>query len=430
MLIELTVKNFRSIHSAQTFNLTKSHSNELNENTFSPESNKEVTLLRSAAIYGANASGKSNFINSIRSMQYIVKKSSKDISRGEKLPVTPFKLSRNSINEPTEFEVLIISNGVKYQYGFALTANQVTEEWLYAFPRGRPQRWFIRAYDKEKNEYAWEFSNLFTGKKQLWRDATRENALFLSTAVMLNNEQLKPIYDWFNDTLKTTDIMGWSPNYTAKVCSEESGKLEVLKFLKAADLDISDIISEEKKIDQSFFPEDMPNEVKSSLLENIGETNYIDIKTIHKTEEGDDVLFDLDDESDGTKKLFSFAGPWIDSLRSGRVLFIDELHDSLHPSIVKFLVKLFNNKQTNPKNAQLVFSTHETSILDQQVFRRDQVWFCHKEKDQSTCIYPLTDFSPKKSVENLEKAYLSGRYGALPLTSTLDFQSLTKTTGE
>ncbi|WP_257274795.1 ATP/GTP-binding protein, partial [Endozoicomonas sp. SESOKO4] len=132
-------------------------------------------------------------------------------------------------------------------------------------------------------------------------------------------------------------------------------------------------------------------------------------------------FFDLNEESDGTRKLFSFAGHWLDCLRNGKVLFIDELHNSLHPNMVKFLIKLFNDQKTNPHNAQLVFTTHETSVLDQHVFRRDQIWFCNKDKNQSTTIYPLTDFSPRKGVSNLEKAYLSGRYGALPLVSNFQF---------
>jgi AAA15 family ATPase/GTPase len=145
----------------------------------------------------------------------------------------------------------------------------------------------------------------------------------------------------------------------------------------------------------------------------------ISIKTVHKTAQGKDILFDLDDESDGTRKIFSFAGPWIDTLRNGKVLFIDELHDSLHPHIVKFLVNLFHNTKTNPNNAQLVFTTHETSILDQDVFRRDQIWFCKKDREQTTEIYPLSDFSPRKGAENLEKSYLAGRYSALPVISTV-----------
>lgn len=395
MFIELIVENFRSIKSKQIFSLAKAKSMELVENSFLPAAPGASPLLKSAAIYGANAAGKSNFILALGAMNSIVVNSAKETQRGDKLAVVPFRLCESSTAQPTEFEVVFIAQGIKYQYGFALTAQKITEEWLYAYPNGKPQRWFIRAFDKSRNDYVWDFGSFFSGKKQLWKESTRSNALFLSTAVMLNSEQLKPVYDWFSDTLKVVAIGGWSAEYTAELCRDNKGKADVLKFLKSADLDIEDI--------------------------KLGDADIIDLKTVHKTAAGNHVLFDLEDESDGTQKLFTFAGPWIDSLQNGKVLFIDELHDSLHPNMVKFLVNLFHNPKTNPNNAQLIFTTHETSILDQNVFRRDQVWFCDKAQDQSTSLYPLTDFSPRKGVENLEKAYLSGRYGALPLISTLEY---------
>ncbi|BDU37931.1 AAA family ATPase [Vibrio nigripulchritudo] len=419
MLIELFVENFRSIRERQQFSLIKSTNDDLRDNFFTPESQKNTPLLRSAAVYGANAAGKSNFILGLGTMKRIVLSSAKDSQRGERLPVKPFLLSEGTSNAPTEFEVLFISQGVKYQYGFSVTKDRIVDEWLFAYPKGRPQRWFIRAFDNDTGEYAWDFSSLFQGKKQVWKDATKSNSLFLSTAVMLNSEQLLPIFDWFKDTLKVAGIGGWGPVFTAELCEEQETKLEVLKFLKSADLDITDISLEQKKIDESFFSSDMPKEVKDMLLADLEEREFVDIKTIHKGHEGQSVLFDLEDESDGTRKLFSFAGPWLDSLKNGRVLFIDELHDSLHPTMVKFLINLFNNKKTNPNNAQLVFTTHETSVLDQNVFRRDQIWFCEKQSGESS-LFPLTDFSPRKGAENLEKAYLSGRYGALPLVSNLE----------
>jgi len=148
----------------------------------------------------------------------------------------------------------------------------------------------------------------------------------------------------------------------------------------------------------------------------------VDVRTAHLNNHNEAVFFDFEDESDGTKKLFAFAGPWMDVLKNGYVLFIDELHDNLHPKLVQFLVKLFHNKETNPKNAQLIFTTHETSILSQDVFRRDQIWFCERNKMQSTSLYPLSDFSPKKGKENLERSYLSGRYGALPFIRSFNME--------
>jgi AAA15 family ATPase/GTPase len=419
VIIEFSVENFRSIKTRQTFSLTKSNSDELGGNAFDPDILSASSLLRSAVIYGANAAGKSNFIKAVQVMREIVTNSAKNSQRGDKLPITYFKLCDSTVGKPTEFEVVFIAEGIKYQYGFSATAERVMEEWLYAFPKSRPQRWFIRAFDEAKGEYVWDFSSFFTGKKQTWKESTRDNSLFLSTAVMLNSEQLEPVYDWFTKTLKVAGIDGWNGAYTAELCTKDDGKKDVLKFLNSADLDINDLKLESKKFDTSNLPDDMPSELKERLLKDLEGEEFIEIKTVHKTAQGKEVLFELDDESDGTRKIFSFAGPWIDTLKNGRILFIDELHDSLHPHIVKFLVNLFHNKKTNPNNAQLIFTTHETSILDQDVFRRDQIWFCKKEKDQTTEIYPLSDFSPRKGAENLEKSYLAGRYSALPVISTV-----------
>ena len=143
----------------------------------------------------------------------------------------------------------------------------------------------------------------------------------------------------------------------------------------------------------------MPDDVRAMVVKEMeGKEILAELNMMHKDSTGKLVAFDFDDESDGTQKLFSFAGPWLDTLMSGHVLFVDELHDNLHPRLVQFLIELFHSSETNPKNAQLVFTTHETSILNQEVFRRDQIWFCEKGSEKATQIYPLTDFSPRKGV--------------------------------
>ncbi len=419
MLIEFSTANFRSLRDRQTLSLTKAKGDELVEsNTFTTVAANTFELLRSAAIYGPNASGKSNFLLALQTMKEIILESATNLQRGDKLPVTPFRLSKATRHAPSEFEVIFIVDKVRYQYGFSATADRIHEEWLLAYPKGRPQRWLGRIWDEQKQSYDWELGNNLTGEKQLWQKSTRDNALFLSTAVQLNSEQLQPVYDWFNDTLHMTNISGWSPGFSASLC-EKSEKAQVMDFLRAADLNIEDIVVETEPFDIKALPDDMPTHVKKMFADELKDKKLVDIKTVHKSEEGDKVTFDFEDESDGTRKLFAFAGPWIDTLTNGCVLFIDELHDNLHPRLVQFLVRLFHNSETNPKNAQLVFTTHETSILNQDEFRRDQIWFCEKGEDQATTLYPLTDFSPRKGRENLELAYLSGRYGALPYVRPL-----------
>jgi AAA15 family ATPase/GTPase len=414
MLVDFKVKNFRSIKEEQLLSMVASSQKEfIDTHTFLPTTSKNLSLVKTTAIYGANAAGKSNILKAMETMQEIVLESGSRYQRGDELPVKPF-LFDNEVNEPTEFEINFIYDEVRYQYGFATTKEKITEEWLIAYPKGRPQNWFARAYDKEKKEYQWQFGDKLTGKKQLWQESTRSNALFLSTAVQLNSKQLKPVFDWFADKLRITGVVGWNPSFTMKLCSDAEYKENILKFLKMADMDIEDIEVEKEDFDPSKLPEDMPAEIREDIIKEMkGKEVIKEAKFYHLDNYGRKVALDFDDESDGTRKLFSFIGPWLDSLKNGNLLLIDELHDNFHPLMVKFLIEIFHNKDMNTSNAQLIFTTHETSVLNQDTFRRDQIWFCEKQ-NRATTLYPLTDFSPRKGVDDLEKGYLSGRYGALP----------------
>jgi len=403
MLIDFKVKNYRSIKDEQDLNMLSTKQKEhIDTHTFEPNASTPISLLKTAAIYGANAAGKSNFIKALKTMQEIVVHSATKYQRGYLLPVKPFLFDVGSSTEPTEFEVTFIADGIKYQYGFSATKEHIVEEWLIAYPKGRPQNWFARVLNTETIalSYDWQFGEKFTGQKQLWQESTRENALFLSMAIHLNSEQLKPVYDWFDKTLRITGVGGWNPKFTIELCKQDKRKESILQFLRMADMDIEDIEIEDKR-------EDIDKGSWSSFF------NPVSVKMWHKDNSGNKVPLALEDESDGTQKLFAFIGPWLDSLEQGHVLLIDELHDNFHPLMVKFLVELFHSKVTNKSNAQLIFTTHETSILSQDVFRRDQIWFCEK-KNKATELYSLVEFKPRKGVTDLEKAYLSGRYGALP----------------
>lgn len=425
MLVEFTVKNYRSIKDEQVLSLAKAKGDELEDsNCFTPDAPSSVPLLRSAAIYGANAAGKSNIIHAMMAMESIVRNSASSNQEGDEISVTPFLFDDDSPSEPSEFEMVFISEGVRYQYGFAATKYNVVEEWLIAYPKGRPQRWFSRSFNSKTKLSEYKFSDSLTGQKSVWQSATRTNALFLSTAVLLNSEQLKPVFNWFKKRLRPTDVGGWGPSFTATLCDEEVTKKRILSFLKAADFNIHDIKVDKKKFDLEMLSDEIPESARASIIKELKEKEFLDIKTIHKTASNKLVLLDFEEESDGTQQFFSFIGPWLDTLKNGNILVIDELHDSLHPKMVKYLVGLFNNSKTNPKNAQLIFTTHETSILNQDVFRRDQVWFCEKDKSQATSLYPLTDFSPRKDRENIEMGYLSGRYGALPYVREFDLDEV------
>lgn len=419
MLIELSIENYLSIHEKQTLTLVANKSDDKPGNVFSGDKSANLRILRSAAIYGANAAGKTNFMLAMRTMADIVKNSASKYQEGDELDVVSFGLHTDSVDSPSEFEVVFLAEGIRYQYGFSASNEMIHDEWLFAYPKGRPQKWFTRQWDGNKDDYDWEFGAYLQGEKNVWQKSTRQNALFLSTAVQLNSNQLKPIYTWFSNTLRMTGVNVWHNNFTASLCQSEK-KSEILKFLKNANIDIEDIKVDKDKFNVDSLPQSMPDDVKKAMASNLSDKDFFDITTYHKNNQGELIAFDIGAESHGTQKLFSLAGPWIDSCQSGRVLFIDELNDALHPKLVMYLVGLFNNPSINTSGAQLIFTTHETSILNQEVFRRDQIWFCEKNNLGESRLYPLTDYSPRKGRENLEAGYLDGRYGAIPYIANIE----------
>ncbi len=423
MLIEFSVTNFMSIKERQTFSMVASKSQELvDTHTFNAShamGKSEIRLLRSAAIYGANAAGKTNLLLAIRIMARIVMQSVSEYNQGALLPVSPFMLDAKTRNAPSEFELHFIVKNVRYQYGFSATQERILEEWLIAYPYNRAQRWFDRKWLSKKREYRWDFGAFLSGEKNIWKNTTRDNALFLSVAVHLNSQQLQPLYDWFTKNLFFSDqffsnIQGLNSilNFPLR---DEKMKKKVLDFLKAADLGIDDLILKKRNIKEDDSMKDIPEAVKRSIIKIMEEDKkFYKTATVHLDTDEKPVEFDFDVESSGTKKIFYYASYWVDALEKGCVIFIDEFSDKLHFELVKFLIKFFHNDENNSRNTQLIFTTHETSLLNQKLMRRDQIWFCEKNKIGATAVYPLTDLRPRKGRENLEQGYLSGVYGALP----------------
>lgn len=417
VLVEFSVSNFMSIQEPVTLKMSSTKGSEhRNTNTIKSDVRALSDLVSTAVIYGPNASGKSNLIRAMSTMENIVLESAGSAQSGDKLNITSFRLNETSRNLPSEFNVVFVVDSVRYEYGFAASEKRIFEEWLFAYPKGRAQQWIDRSYDSENDRYEWGSMDKLTGKKQTWQSATRSNALFLSTAVQLNNQQLEPVFNWFAKTLRVIGFGGIYPTFTARTCAEDNSCDKVVKFLKNADIDIEMIEVKQEIFDAKKLSGDMPEAFREEIERDLQGKLLYEVRTGHLSNKGSMVFFDLDEESDGTKKLFSIAGPWLDTLKNGYVLFIDELNDSLHPKIVKSLITMFHDKKINKKNAQLIFSTHDTTILNQDLFRRDQIWFCEKNEDQATNLFPLTDFKPRKGYENFEKSYLAGRYGAIPYT--------------
>jgi len=414
MIIEFSVTNFRSIKDTQVLSMVASSSKERWEaNTFAPNSPSTPRLLHSAMVLGPNASGKSNLVKALYFVADLVEHSASGKQRGDRLDLQPFRLTAETAQAPSEFEIVFEQSSVRYQYGFAATAEGIREEWLIAFPEGRSQRWFARTVDPAGEDTEWYFGPAFKGPKKTLSEATRPNALFLSTAVQLNNQQLQPVFDWFVDRLRAVPAGRDFPtthfdSYTATRCRKDTDRKRVLEFLKAADLGIEGLSVEVAKWTAEDLPEGFPDDLAKQF---VGKERLEVYSQHHDLDTGEAVDFDFGDESDGTRNLFSWAGPWLDVLDRGLVLVIDELDTSLHPTLVRFLVNLFHSAETNPYGAQLICTTHDVTQLEGEL-RRDQVWFVEK-RQQQTHLYPLSDFRPRKH-EAIGRGYLRGRYGALP----------------
>ncbi len=412
MLVEFRVKNFRSLRDEQVLSLVASTDKTLlDTHALSTGLRAAPHLLKSAVVYGANASGKSNLIKALQYMRGVVLESAAVIQPGQTYSVQPFRLDVGSASQPTEFEVTFILNGVRYQYGFAMTSQRIVSEQLLVYKAFKPQRWFERRFDAESGKDVYEFGPSLKGAKSLWEGATRSNALFLSMAVQLNSDALRPVFDWFANRLVIFNEQSpLSPQFSVQMLKHEAKRKAICDFLRAADISIAEIDVATKQALVHNFHFDLATGKRE---EESSEQAIDEVKFHHVTEQGE-AVFDLMDESSGTRNLLFLTGPILDILNKGLTLVVDELDTSLHTLLVQALVRLFHQIEVNTGGAQLIFTTHDTSLLDAYgLFRRDQIWFVEKGSDQSSSLYPLLDFSPRKN-EAFERGYLQGRYGALP----------------
>lgn len=431
MLIEFSVANFKSIKDKVCLSLLADTENttQLADNASAPllkNNQPAIPLLHTAVLYGQNAGGKTTLLDALARMRHIIRNLSE--SPGKHLPLTPFKLDQNTRKKPSFFEVCMIVAGVRYQYGFEATSDCIMSEWLYAFPKGIKQTWFERKIDSKTKKQNFVFDENFSGPKMLWKEATAPNLLFSTVAVKFNSEQLKPIFEWFDK--KLIPIVGnvqLPAHYDSFTwCMEDAKKSKILDYLKQADFTISDIqaIQRAIRINEMHDINALNNTKLVGALKQIYQTVYTDkvwerrLISTHQDNQGNPIDFDFyAAESHGTQQFFKLAAIWLGALADGAVIVIDELCTGLHPLLVEFLIKQFNSKQSNQTHAQLIFTTHETHVIDlvrQQKLREDQIWFCARNRQNATELYSLLEFEQVPGLDNFAQAYLTGRYGAVP----------------
>ena len=403
MLLEFSCSNHKSIREEILFSAIASSDNTF-ENRMIKFSN--IRVLKSAVIYGANGSGKSNFMDAIAFVKGLVMYSINN-QPGQGIQQTPHKL--DGYERESTYKIQYVKNNTRYVFGFSLRNMLVTDEYLYYFPNNKQTRIF------ERSEDSFVEGSKFRGKFSSCKNVLKPNRLFLSCAANFSavNEVMEA-YNFFSNDLviygpESQD--GWINYSLLQMYKDRKLKSLALKFLKELDTGIKDIVIsvDQKKLDATNLPSFLSDEFKKVLLQK--EFSAINAKIVYD-------CFDVDlfqEESSGVKKLVGVLCPIIDIMVSGKVLICDELESSLHESILYSIVKLFVELK-NVEQSQMIFTTHETGLLNLDLFRRDQIWFTEmRQKDRSTDLYSLAEIKNVRKEENFEKGYVSGKYGAIPM---------------
>lgn len=415
MLVEFRVKNYRCFRAEQVLSLVAGADASLPANLIDPgpAAPAGLKLLRSVVIYGPNASGKTKLLDAMHVVSELIDFDPTQGRRRE-FDVEPFLLDPAMRDQPSEFEFTFIQEGVRYQYGFAIDRKQVHREYLYGAPRGRNALYFMRELKSgaEADGYRYKFGASLKGPNDVIRRVTTPTALFLGVAAVLNHPTLTAPYNWFAEKFAGLQAQFFLARGNRL---NEDFHEQVKGLLALADTGVCDYqlteIQEPAAREAGTGP--APEEAEGAARGTRIELRPVKIEMLHRGAGGELVALDLGVQSHGTLSLFSAAVPLLEALAEGRTLFVDELDASKHPLIVRFLVEMFHNPELNQRGAQLIFNTHDTSLLDQNLFRRDQVWFTEKDADGAAHLYSLLDYSPRKG-EALAKGYLLGRYGAIP----------------
>lgn len=381
------------------------------------EDGRPIGVLPCAGIFGANASGKSNLLRALKDMRRLVLNSFRGNTPDGPVETYPFLLGEDEGKAPTSFEVELVLDGIRHDYGFVVDVEGVREEWARSYPRGRAVTLLQRNGDHV------HLGTEQRGKGRTALEILRPNALFLSTAAAINHPSFLPIFRWFQRNLSFADVDSRTSRQviTAEMLEGER-RSQVLALLREADLGISDVsrraIDPEykeklRKVINIFW-----DEAESVDLEDLGVRDFkVGLK--HRAQGREPVELPEEDESRGTLVWFGIVGLISETLRAGSVLLADEIEASLHPALVDVLVNLFQSHQSNPYRAQLIFSSHEVRLMGDSADRalgRDQIWFTEKNDEGATSLHSLADLAPRRE-EAIARRYLAGRYGGTPIFS-------------
>lgn len=425
MLIEFRFKNYRSFRDEAILSMEATGLGAF-KNCLIPQSST-VKLLPAIAIYGKNGGGKSNVIRAFWLATQFIRNAQRTQHERATIPVNPFALNDYSKNEPSEFAFEYTSGGVRYWYGFSATREKVFSEYLYHAPKGQKALIFNRS------EQTFSFTEE-KAKRSLIAEMVAENQLFFSIACTMNDAPCIAAMRWFRDQVFFSRDYSDIPRQLIEYSEDKNMLKAISDYAKAADLGIQDMqfeFNNNEIQDVESFPENMPEGIKAALIQfmhvlsetsNNGEVHLkmgeVSAKASHqgKNRNGqiESYSLDISDESDGTRKLMALAPAIESALRTGGILLVDELEREMHPMLVNYIVAKFQSKISNPNGAQIVFTTHNTELMNLDLLRKDQIYFVDKhDKDGTSELYTISEFSTR-TTENIRKGYLVGKYGATP----------------
>lgn len=414
MLIQFSARNFKSFKDTFTLDLFTNKDSAVSA-LYDACGTK---VYPSAVFYGANASGKSNILKAFEMMQRLVLNKDKIIQSTDIMPINQFRLSNETEDDTTAFDICFTFENKKYKYGFEYGCENeksiVYSEYLYVYESIQPTTVFEYDLDQDNGKIK------ITKYKELEKIKHLENSLFLWEADRNSNEVAGKVLQWFKGShfVEYSSRQPLSPTYWDLL--NKKGARNIFKiFMHAADFGINDIYKDSQPIHAIY-------EKNPDTPENVV-VSEISVKTLHsKFDENKknigDIPFDLfADESFGTQKYFYVIGPVIDTLANGSVLFLDELDASLHPILTRKIVELFNNKESNPKGAQLIFTSQDTNLLDQSLFDKEQIWFVEKDKYGASHLVSLSEYKDVRKEHKIERNYIMGKYGAIPYLGDFKF---------
>lgn len=423
MIIDYSITNYRSIKEKQTlYLLAKSKKSDIQENkifSFSKMKGFRSILSKGCVIYGHNASGKSNLLEAFKFFANFALDSQRYVKPSAKIPIVPFLLDEESKYRDSEFEVNFILEDVRYNYEIRLNSTRVTYESLKAYPNAIAQDRYTRVWNSEKGNYVWTSGDPEKyGFDEKIAQRTRENVTFLSFVNEEKNDIFRKVYDWFDAIVFLKGELDVFPEtFTAAEIDEAKlDKESALNFIKCADIGIQTLNLNKREFDSSDIPQFLSQEVKDNIFSDFSGSFRLESTFGHRGFEEKIYPIEYAYESEGTQKLYKILGPIFQVLRKGGILFFDEIENSLHPLLLTEIVKLFFSDLHNPKGAQIIFTAHNTVLLEVELLNRDQIWFTEKSYFGETQVYPLLKYSPRIK-ESLVRGYLSGRYGAVKLFS-------------